>query len=139
MDEDDQTLTLHTDTAWVSVESRQYSLFGIDLGEGIPRRKFGVGALIVAVWVIPLLIIGVPLVSKFGPAAYAIVPVLTAFFALRSDQSGRPQYVLWLDWARFQRRRHAPVIPRIGPPPQKRIHSRPQMRVLDLTTTKDRR
>ena len=39
---------LPTDTTHVRIESRQYRIFKLDLGEGVPRRKLAVGAAIIA-------------------------------------------------------------------------------------------
>lgn len=45
-------LTSRTVTKALRIESKQHELFGFDLGEGIDRKKFGLGILAFAVWVV---------------------------------------------------------------------------------------
>ena len=107
------TYPLPTDTRHVRIESRQYEIFNFDLGEGIIRGRAVVAAIIVFGWVILAAIAGVPLISQFGPACYLGPPALLAFFALRTDNGGRPAYALWWDYLRYFLRRNQPIVPRI--------------------------
>ena len=104
---------LPTDTRHVRIESRQYEIFNFDLGEGIVRSRAVVAAIIVLGWVIIAAIAGVPLLSQFGPACYLGPPAVLAFFALRTDNGGRPAYALWWDHLRYLLRRGKPIVPRI--------------------------
>lgn len=104
-------LPLPTDTVHVRIESRQYRLFKWDLGEGVPRRKLGVGAAIVGPYWILLTLIGVSPLSKHGGGALYVVPAaLLVYLALRPDAGGRPHYALWADRLRFGWRRQFPMI-----------------------------
>lgn len=130
-------LPLPTDTAYVNMEGRQYKLFNFDLGEGIPRRKIAVGSLFFGAWFVLMIVPGVPLMWKGGPAFYLMVPGLLVFLALREEAAGRPTYALWWDWARFQPRRFQPVVPRIRPAkPQARIRVRAAVTVIDTSPKK---
>lgn len=55
-------LTSRTVTKALRIEAKQHELFGFDLGEGIDRKKFGLGLLAFVVWVI----IAWPLMSWTG-------------------------------------------------------------------------
>ena len=110
---DTHSYPLPTDTRHVRIESRQYEIFNFDLGEGIVRSRAVVAAIIVLGWVIIAAIAGVPLLSQFGPACYLGPPALLAFFALRTDNGGRPAYALWWDYLRYFLRRGNPIVPRI--------------------------
>ena len=110
---DTHSYPLPTDTRHVRIESRQYEIFNFDLGEGIVRSRAVVGAIIVLGWVIIAAIAGVPLLSQFGPACYLGPPAVLAFFALRTDNGGRPAYALWWDYLRYFLRRGRPIVPRI--------------------------
>jgi len=104
---------LPTDTVHVRIESRQYKLFKMDLGEGVPRRKLGVGALIVLpYWVLLATVFHLsPLAGGGKGGAVFIAPAaLLVFLALRPDAGGRARYVLWLDRFRFLVRRFTPMI-----------------------------
>ena len=104
---------LPTDTTHVRIESRQYRIFKLDLGEGVPRRKLAVGAAIIAPY---WLILGVifhlsPLAGQGkGGIAYIAPAALLVFLALRPDEGGRASYVLVLDRIRFFLRRFTPMI-----------------------------
>ena len=104
---------LPTDTVHVRIESRQYKLFKMDLGEGVPRRKLGVGALIVLpYWLLLATVFHLsPLAGGGKGGAVFIAPAaLLVFLALRPDAGGRARYVLWLDRFRFLVRRFTPMI-----------------------------
>ena len=104
---------LPTDTAAVRIESRQYKLLKMDLGEGVPRRKLGVGALIVLpYWAALAAVFHLsPLAGGGKGGAVFIAPAaLLVFLALRPDAGGRARYVMWLDRFRFLVRRYSPMI-----------------------------
>lgn len=127
-------LILPVDTAHVTIEGKQYELFGFDLGEGVYRRVIAVGAIVFAGWALLMVILGVPLLAKTGIAFYTVVPSLVTFMALRKDRMDRPMYAMWWDWVRFQPRRFRRVVPRpTGSVPQPRIQVRPEMNVIDTT------
>lgn len=108
------TLSMPTDTVHVTLESRQYNMFNLDLGEGVARRKMLVSAIVGGVWVTLMLIIGVPLMN--APWAYVVPPTLLVVFATKLDAGGRPNYASWLDRFRFLLRRRRPLIPPVGEP-----------------------
>jgi hypothetical protein len=104
---------LPSDTAHVRIESRQYRIFKLDLGEGVPRRKLAVGAVIIApYWLILGVIFGLsPLAGQGkGGIAYIAPAALLVFLALKPDEGGRASYVLMLDRIRFFLRRFTPMI-----------------------------
>ena len=104
---------LPTDTVHVRIESRQYKLLKMDLGEGVPRRKLAVGAIIVLpYWILLATVFGVSPLDGGGRGGvlYIAPAALLVFAALRPDQGGRPRYVLWLDRFRFLVRRFTPMI-----------------------------
>jgi len=102
---------LPTDTAHVKIESRQYEILGRDLGEGIAREKLLLGAIIVGGWVGLAVLVGVPFLSAIGPEVYIAPPLLGTWWALRTDDGGRPTYAAWLDRFRYLLRRHRPIVP----------------------------
>ena len=102
---------LPTDTAHVRIESRQYSIGKLDLGEGIPRRKLRVGAAIIApYWLLLGAVLHLsPLHGRNG-VLYIIPAALLVYLALKPDHGGRPRYVRTLDHGRFLLRRFTPMI-----------------------------
>ena len=104
---------LPSDTVHVRIESRQYNLLRLDLGEGVPRRRLLVAsAIVVPCWLLLGLVIGVP-VLRFA-FLYIVPPAVLAMVALRSDEGGRPRYVLWLDRVRYLGRRWLPMLDSIA-------------------------
>ena len=103
---------LPTDTAHVRLESRQYRIFKLDLGEGIARWKTGVATVLVTPYWLLLVMMHVSPLSGHGRAGmvYLFPAVLLVWAALRPDAGGRPHYALWLDQARFLGRRRVPMI-----------------------------
>lgn len=93
--------TLRTFTAHYELESRQYELFGVDLGEGVRRRALLVGAVAVVVWVGLLAVLGAPLrPSTF--AFWVTPPLVITHYATQPDRSGRRMRLAeWWDAARF--------------------------------------
>lgn len=90
-------LTLPTDTAHLRLETRQYELFNRPLGQGIPRRKIAITAIVGGVWLLLMAILGVSPLSKFGPMIYLVPPFLVVFFGCRTDESGRMNLLVWYD------------------------------------------
>jgi hypothetical protein len=110
---DEFRFPLPSDTAHVRIESRQYRIFKLDLGEGVPRRKLAVGAVIILpYWLILGVIFGLsPLAGQGkGGIAYIAPAALLVFLALTPDEGGRASYVLLLDRIRFFLRRFTPMI-----------------------------
>ena len=112
-------LQLPTDTASTRLETKQYELFNKRLGNGIQRRVLTISAAIAAPWVILLILMGVPLLSRFGPQAYIVPPFIVVYRATRKDESGRMAVMGWYDkaLARMPSRRRPvrnPVLPRVA-------------------------
>lgn len=104
---------LPSDTVHVRIESRQYSVLFFDLGEGVARRPLLVAAAIVLpCWLLLGVVIGVP-VLRFA-FLYIVPPAVLVMVALRSDEGGRPRYVLWLDRVRYLGRRWVPMLDSIA-------------------------
>jgi hypothetical protein len=132
---------LPTDTVHVRIESRQYKLFKMDLGEGVPRRKLGVGALIVLpYWVLLAAVFHLsPLAGGGKGGAVFIAPAaMLVFLALRPDAGGRARYVLWLDRFRFLLRRFSPMIasPIAGTRPGRPFIVSARWTVVDITSSR---
>jgi hypothetical protein len=104
------TYPLPTDTAHVKIESRQYRLFTLDLGEGVDREKLVVGGLIVGAWLALMVMLGVPFMGK-GSMFYLFPPSIVCYRALMADSGGRPRYALWWDRVRYLIRRHEAMVP----------------------------
>ena len=92
-------LQLPTDTASTRLETKQYELFNKRLGNGIQRRVLTISAAVAAPWVILLFLVGVPLLSRFGPQAYIVPPFIVVYRATRKDESGRMAVMRWYDKA----------------------------------------
>lgn len=123
---------LPTDTALVKIESRQYRLFRLDLGEGIPRVAIKVGAAIVPPWLLACWLLGVPIVH--GLLIYALPPALVTWRALTRDEGGRLRLRSWGDRLAWLTSRHQPIVnagtaPAAAPKP---IAVSPAFLVLDL-------
>ncbi len=106
------TYPLPTDTQHVTIESRQYRLFNMDLGEGLRRQAMLVVALIVVPWWVLLGVFGVS-VLHLSPL-YIAPPALTAAMALRIDLGGRPSWAKWLDRWRWLMRKGRPMVAKPG-------------------------
>jgi hypothetical protein len=100
-------MTLPTDTVHLRLETRQYELFNRPLGQGISRRKLGIGAVVGGLWLVVMLIAGVNPLSGVGPALYLVPPFAVVHVGTRLDDSGRMRMLLWYDaaLARMPRRR----------------------------------
>jgi len=112
-------LQLPTDTASTRLETKQYELFNKRLGNGVQRRVLTISAAVAVPWVILLLLVGVPLLSRFGPQAYIVPPFIVVYRATRKDESGRMAVMGWYDKAlarRPSRRRpvRKPLLPAVA-------------------------
>ena len=92
-------LQLPTDTASLRLETKQYELFNKRLGNGVQRRVLTIGVAVAVPWVTLLLLVGVPLFSRFGPQAYIVPPFILVYRAIRRDESGRMAVMAWYDKA----------------------------------------
>jgi hypothetical protein len=117
-------LHLDDDTHHVSLQGRQYELFGVDLGEGIVRDHLVLGGIIFGAWFAVMWLVGTPILSTGGVLAYAAPPWLLTTAALHLDHGGRPGYALWWCRLRFLGRRHRPVVPPLGQTPLHRALTR---------------
>ena len=97
-------LQLPTDTASLRLETKQYELFNKRLGNGIQRRVLTIGVAVAVPWVTLLLLVGVPLISRFGPQAYIVPPFILVYRAIRRDESGRMAVMGWYDKALARKR-----------------------------------
>lgn len=123
---------LPTDTALVKIESRQYRLFRLDLGEGIPRVAIKVGAAIVPPWLLVCWLVGVPVVH--GLLIYLLPPALATWRALTRDDGGRLRVRSWGDRVAWLTGRHLPIVNAgtASATPPKPIAVSPAFLVLDL-------
>lgn len=92
-------LQLPTDTASLRLETKQYELFNKRLGNGVQRRVLTIGVSVAVPWVCLLLLLGVPLFSRFGPQVYIVPPFILVYRAIRRDESGRMAVMGWYDKA----------------------------------------
>ena len=116
-------LQLPTDTASLRLETKQYELFNKRLGNGIQRRVLTIGVAVAAPWVLLLVLVGVPLFSRFGPQAYIVPPFILVYRAIRRDESGRMAVMAWYDKALAYKpsRRHPvrnPLLPGVATKPR---------------------
>jgi hypothetical protein len=101
-----RTLTHHFE-----IETRQYDLLGIDLGEGARRRMIIFGAVVVTAWVALLvLILGVP--KKPTVSLYVVPPFVMTAFGWRPGKyhDRRRRVTEWALAVRYALRAHRPVI-----------------------------
>jgi hypothetical protein len=101
-----RTLTHHFE-----IETRQYDLLGIDLGEGARRRMIIFGAVIVAAWVgLLMLVFGLP--EKSTVSLYIVPPFVVTAFGWRPGKyhERRRRVTEWALSARYALRAHRPVI-----------------------------
>jgi hypothetical protein len=101
-----RTLTHHFE-----IETRQYDLLGIDLGEGARRRMIIFGAVIVVLWGgLMALILGVP--NKTTVSLYIVPPFVITAFGWRPGKyhERRRRVTEWALAVRYALRAHRPVI-----------------------------
>jgi len=92
-------LQLPTDTSSLRLETKQYELFNKRLGNGIQRRVLTISVAVSLPWVTFLMLVGVPLFSRFVPQAYIVPPFILVYRAIRRDESGRMAVMAWYDKA----------------------------------------
>lgn len=99
-----------TYTAHFDLETRQHELFGMDLGEGVPRRVLAVGGALYALWFLLLWFL-VPF-GKVTFSLYALPPGVAAFFAVQRARRmpRRRNLTVWAVTARYWLQGHRPVI-----------------------------
>ena len=100
------TYPMPTDTAHVRIESRQYRLLNIDLGEGVPRSSLKVGALIFVPWLALMWLLRVPVLPAPWLFLWALPPLLLIGKCVRRDHSGRVGLAAMLDLLAFRTQRH---------------------------------
>jgi hypothetical protein len=101
-----RTLTHHFE-----IETRQYDLLGIDLGEGARRRMILFGAVITLVWVgLLVLIFGWP--DKPTVSLYVVPPFVITAFGWRpgKNHERRRRVTEWALAVRYALRAHRPII-----------------------------
>ncbi|WP_433021233.1 hypothetical protein [Kribbella sp. CA-294648] len=101
-----RTLTHHFE-----IETRQYDLLGIDLGEGARRRMIIFGAVIILVWIALLVpFIGVP--QKPTVSLYVVPPFVITAFGWRAGKhhERRRRVTEWALAVRYALRSHRPII-----------------------------
>ena len=101
-----RTLTHHFE-----IETRQYDLLGIDLGEGARRRMIIFGAVIILLWIALLFpFIGVP--QKSTVSLYVVPPFVITAFGWRAGKfhERRRRVTEWALAVRYALRAHRPII-----------------------------
>lgn len=100
---------LPTDTRAVNIESRQYSLFNVDLGEGLPRVALKIGLFFFVPWFALMFLLGMPLLGP-GMIAWFLPPALLLVRALQRDDGGRLRLASWQDRAAWLLSKHPAVV-----------------------------
>lgn len=103
------TYPLPTDTSHIRIESRQFNLFGVDLGEGISRTALKVGSALYGPWFILCYQLGVPL-GHGGLILWITPPALATFRGYTRDLSGRIRLAAWADALTWQVRRGRSIV-----------------------------
>ena len=88
-------VVLPTDTQHLGVETRQYELFNHPLGQGIPRRTIGIGAVVCAAWWLVLVVVGADPVSRLGPMLFLVPPFTLVYLGTRVGDDGRMRLLAW--------------------------------------------
>lgn len=112
-------VALPTDTSHLRLETRQYELFNVPLGQGVSRRRVGFGAVTCLVWWGLLAAAGLSPFWAFGPALFVVPPFAVVFVGTSVGDDGRMRMVRWYDAAlgRWPGRRAPignPLLPVIG-------------------------
>jgi len=102
------TYPMPTDTVHVRIESRQYRVFKMDLGEGIPRSWLKVGALIYAPWLLLCNVLGVPFVGGF--ALWVAPPGALTWWLMSRDAGGRLRIRGIVDLLRWYLDKPGPIV-----------------------------
>lgn len=80
-------------TRSVSFETRQHKIFSIDLGEGVPRRAFLVGLVLVGVWFALLTaIFGLP--TQQTLTVYLTIPTAVVYIGFRPSKANERHYLI---------------------------------------------
>lgn len=92
------------------IEPRQHDLFGVDLGEGVPRAALGWGVLVYVAWWAALTVLRVPWIPGLV-MVWMVPPSIIAFLGWREGRCPRRRRVTeWLLGLRWVVRAHTPVI-----------------------------
>jgi len=94
-----------------SLETRQHTLLGIDLGEGPPRKPLVFGIIIFALWIALMwFVLGAP--TKYTATIYILPPALITWFGAQRapNNSRRFRFTTWVLAAAFVLRGHLPII-----------------------------
>lgn len=98
-------------TGAFSLETRQHSLLGIDLGEGAPRKPFVFGLVVFALWVaLAWLVLGAP--TRFTATLFILPPALITYFGSQKSPANprRFRFTMWVLAVVFMLRGHRPII-----------------------------
>lgn len=83
-------LHLPTDTGHVRPSTKQFELFGRQLGSGVDRRRLIIGGLFAMLWVLLVAgLLGVSPLGRFGPLLYIVPPAFLAILGTRIGDDGR--------------------------------------------------
>jgi hypothetical protein len=103
--------TGRTYTRSFDLETRQHELFGVDLGEGLPRRALVLGVVAFAFWITVLVVlIGAP--SPRSLSLYVLPPGLVTVFGSRRSRTIDRRRVMtgWGIAVRYHVAGHAPIV-----------------------------
>ncbi len=94
----------------LTIEARQHSLLGLDLGEGPERRVIAFGLVVFPVWVILMWpILGIPTPHTF--IFYSLPPTMATVFGMRPGKpKTRRQITAWVLALRYPLIGHRPII-----------------------------
>ena len=94
----------------LTIEARQHSILGVDLGEGPPRRVVTFGLIVFPVWVILMWpIFGLPTPHTF--IFYSLPPTLVTWFGMRpGNPKSRRKITPWVLALRYPLIGHQPII-----------------------------
>lgn len=104
-------LHLPTDTQTLYPPTRQFELFGRQLGAGIDRRRLLIGGAFALVWVVLLgAVLGVPFLGRMGLMLYIVPPAVLAVLGTRPGDDGRMALMRGYDWLLARRRSRRRVL-----------------------------
>ncbi|WP_284306016.1 hypothetical protein [Mobilicoccus caccae] len=92
------------------IEPRQHELFGVDLGEGVPRAALGWGVMVYLAWWVLLSVLRVPWIPPLV-ALWMVPPSIFAWLGWQEGRCSRRRRVTdWMLSLRWIVRAHQPVI-----------------------------
>lgn len=94
----------------LSIEARQHSIMGLDLGEGPSRRVVAFGAIVFPVWLLAMWpLLGVPSPQTF--TLYFLPPAIITWFGMREGNPKRRRRITqWVLALRYPLIGHRPII-----------------------------